>query len=100
MKLSWNNIKISIAGARLSHLVQKNKVWDHGSMVEQVRTVFIYLKKAFLKNDLTVVKKCMTPEGYKQIRKDGKLLLMLNWYRSKLFLLFLQSMTILINSKH
>jgi hypothetical protein len=39
-------------------------------MVEQVRTVFIYLKKAFLKNDPTVVKKCMTPEGYKQIRKD------------------------------
>jgi hypothetical protein len=70
MKISWTNLKISIAGARLSHLVQKDKVWDHGSIVEQVRTVFIYLKKAFIQKDPTIVKKCMTPEIYKKIRKE------------------------------
>jgi hypothetical protein len=43
MKLSWYGLKISIAGAKLSHLVQKDKIWDHGSMTEQVKTTF-YLK--------------------------------------------------------
>lgn len=67
MQLSWTGLKISIAGARLSHLVQKDGIWDHGSMIEQVRTVFIYLKKAFLKADPSIIKKCTSSEGYKTI---------------------------------
>lgn len=70
MKLSWNNLKISIAGARLSHLVQRDKIWDHGSMIEQVRTVFVYLKKAFLKNDLSIAKKCITSKCFERLSKD------------------------------
>jgi hypothetical protein len=71
MKLSWNSLKISIAGARLSHLVTKDKIWDHGSMVEQVRTVFIYFKKALLQNDPSIIKKCTTLNGYKKIERDA-----------------------------
>lgn len=73
MKFSLNSLKISIAGAKLSHLVQKDTAWDHGSMIEQVRTVFIYLKKAFLRSDPSAVKKCMTSNGYNKISKDIEL---------------------------
>jgi hypothetical protein len=73
MKFSLNSLKVSIAGARLSHLVQKDRMWDHGSMIEQVRTAFIYLKKAFLRNDPSAVKKCMTPECYKRISEEIQL---------------------------
>ena len=59
MKISWNSLKISIAGAKLSHLVQKDKAWDHGSMVEQVRTVAVFLKKSFYRNDPDIIKKCL-----------------------------------------
>ena len=68
MNISWNNLKVSIAGAKLSHLVQKDKIWDHGSMVEQVRTVFIHLKKAFQRSDAEIVKKWMTESAFKKIK--------------------------------
>ena len=73
MQLSWTGLKISIAGAKLSHLVQKDSIWDHGSMIEQVRTVFIYLKKAYLRGDPSIVKKCTTSEAYKTISDYIKL---------------------------
>jgi hypothetical protein len=73
MKFGWNSIKTSIAGARLSHLVQENSIWDHGSMIEQVRTVFIYLKKAVLRGDPSIVKKCTTTEGFQKICKNIEL---------------------------
>ena len=40
MKLSWYGLRISIADAKLSHLVQKNKIWDHGIMIEQMKMIF------------------------------------------------------------
>lgn len=46
MKLSWTSIKISIAGAKLSHLVQKDRIWDPGSMTEQARIIFYLVHKA------------------------------------------------------
>ena len=46
MKFSLIGIKISIAGAKLSHLALKDKIWDYGSMVEQVKTVFMQIEKA------------------------------------------------------
>ena len=45
MKLSWTNLKISIAGAKLNHLVQKDKIWDQGSMAEQARIIFYLVHK-------------------------------------------------------
>lgn len=72
MHLSWTGLKISIAGAKLSHLVQKDGIWDHGSMIEQVRTVFSHLKKAFQRQDASIVKKCVTSETYEKISADIK----------------------------
>lgn len=72
MHLSWTGLKISIAGAKLSHLVQKDSIWDHGSMIEQVRMVFTHLKKAFLRQDPSIVKKCLTPDTYEKISADIK----------------------------
>ena len=78
----WENLKISIAGAKLSHLVQKDKIWDHGSMVEQVRTVFLQLQKALLHDTDNILRKYMTVSGYRKLkdkidqdrRKTGRLL--------------------------
>lgn len=69
MQLSWNGIKISIAGARLSHLVQKDGVWDYGSMIEQVKTVFMQMEKAKKKDQFEFLRKYMTIKGYECFRK-------------------------------
>src|SRR5215216_1930462 len=73
MKISWNSLKISIAGAKLSHLVQKDKIWDHGSMVEHVRTVFYQLEKEKDKNDEESLKKYMTINGYENYKMINRL---------------------------
>ena len=70
MKISWNSIRVSIAGARLSHLVQKDNIWDHGSMVEQVRMVAVLLKKTFHRGDAEIIKKCMSERIYEKIKKE------------------------------
>lgn len=64
MRISFTSIKISIAGAKLSHLVKKNRVWDHGSMVEQVKAVFMQLQKFRAKGDEVTIKKYLTAHGY------------------------------------
>lgn len=62
MKISWTSLKISIAGARLSHLVQKDKIWDHGSMAEQARIIFYMVLKAKANGNFdTLRKQCSTP---------------------------------------
>ena len=40
--------EISITGAKLSHLVQKDKIWDHGSMAEQTKIIFYIVQKALI----------------------------------------------------
>ena len=70
MWLSLTGIKISIAGARLTHLVQKDKVWDHGSMVEQVKTIFFQLEKAKHRNDDSLIKKYLTAGGRRMIEQQ------------------------------
>jgi len=57
MKLSWTSLKISIAGAKLSHLVQKDKIWDHGSMAEQARIIFYLVLKAKASGNIESLKK-------------------------------------------
>jgi predicted lipid-binding transport protein (Tim44 family) len=70
MKLSWNSLKISVAGAKLSHLVQKDIIWDHGSMVEQVKMVYYKLKR--IKNNGTAddVKKYLTLTCFEKLKKE------------------------------
>ena len=70
MKLSWNSLKISIAGARLTHLAQQDKIWDHGTMVEQVKNVFYKIERARLKDDLGPLQKNVTDRAFATIVKD------------------------------
>jgi predicted lipid-binding transport protein (Tim44 family) len=70
VKLSWNSLKISIAGAKLTHLVHKDKIWDHGTMVEQVKNIFYKLEKAKNKNDAELVKKYLTAPGFEKFKNE------------------------------
>jgi hypothetical protein len=70
MKLSWTSLKISIAGAKLSHLVQKDKIWDHGSMAEQARIIFYLVQKALINGNIGVVKKYMTSPCFEKLQQD------------------------------
>jgi hypothetical protein len=65
----WTNLKVSIAGARLSHLVQKDRIWDHGSMTEQVKNVFYQVEKATNKREAELVKKYVTSNALDQIHQ-------------------------------
>lgn len=68
MKLSWTSIKISIAGAKLSHLVQKDKIWDHGSMAEQARIIFYLVHKAKASGNIESLKKHCSMSCFKKIK--------------------------------
>jgi hypothetical protein len=67
MKLSWTSFKISVTGARLSHLVQKDKIWDHGTMVEQVKNIFYKMEKAEQRSDAGLVKRNVTEKAYLEL---------------------------------
>ena len=69
MKITWNSLRISIAGARLSHLVQKDKIWDHGSMTEQVKSVFYRVEKAKNKRDAETVRKYASAKAFEQMEQ-------------------------------
>jgi Fe-S cluster assembly scaffold protein SufB len=70
MKLSWNSLRVSIAGAKLSHLAQKDKIWDHGTMVELVKNVFYKMERAKAKGDAELVRKNVTVNVYHQITQE------------------------------
>ena len=69
MKLSWDNLKISIAGARLSHLVQKDKIWDHGSMVELVKNIFYKIERAKKQMNAEGTKRSLTVNANEQLNQ-------------------------------
>jgi predicted lipid-binding transport protein (Tim44 family) len=69
MKLSWTSLKISIAGAKLSHLVQKDRIWDHGSMTEQARIIFYLVQKAKNNGNIESLKKYMTISCFEKLQK-------------------------------
>jgi len=73
MKFSLESIRISIAGAKLSHLVQKDRIWDHGSMTEQVRTVFHLIEKAKKNGYMEPLRKYMTPSCFDKFEKQFRL---------------------------
>jgi hypothetical protein len=70
MKISWTSLKISIAGARLSHLVQKDKIWDHGSMAEQVRIIFTLAQRGLSSGNIEPLKKQSTFTCYQQLKTN------------------------------
>lgn len=70
MKLSWNSLRISITGAKLSHLVQRDKIWDHGSMTEQAKNIFYQVEKARHKKDAETVKKYLTLNGFEKLKAE------------------------------
>jgi predicted lipid-binding transport protein (Tim44 family) len=70
MKLSWTSVKISIAGAKLSHLVQKDKIWDHGSMTEQVKNIFYKLKKVKSNGNIEDLRKYLSTTCYKKFENE------------------------------
>jgi hypothetical protein len=76
MKISWTSLKISIAGAKLSHLVQKDKIWDHGSMAEQVRIIFYLVQKELNNENIESLKKHCTISCFEKLKtaisKEGR----------------------------
>ena len=70
MNFSWTGLKVSIAGARLSHLVQHDSIWDHGSMVEHVKNVYTLLKKALMCRDVSVIRRCVTTKGFPKLKTE------------------------------
>lgn len=68
MKLSWTSLKISIAGAKLSHLVQKDRIWDHGSMAEQARIIFYLVQKAKANGNIESLKKQCTISCFEKLK--------------------------------
>src|SRR5437870_5062573 len=70
MKFSWNSVKISIAGAKLSHLVQKDKIWDPGSMTEQAKNIFYQVEKARHRKDTGIIRKYLTPNGFEKLKLE------------------------------
>ena len=70
MKLSWTSLKISIAGAKLSHLVQKDKIWDHGSMAEQARIIFYLVHKAKATGNIESLKKQCTISCFEKLKSE------------------------------
>lgn len=71
MKLSWTNLKISIAGAKLSHLVQKDRIWDHGSMAEQARIIFYLAHKAKANENFESLRKQCTISCFEKIKNNS-----------------------------
>lgn len=72
MKISWTNFKISIAGAKLSHLVQKDKIWDHGSMAEQARIIFYLVQKAKNCGNIESLKRQCTISCMEKIKNETR----------------------------
>jgi hypothetical protein len=67
MKFFLESIRISIAGARLSHLVQKDRIWDHGSMTEQARIIFCLVHKSKSNGNIESLKKCVTNSYFEKL---------------------------------
>ncbi len=70
MKFSWTNLRISIAGAKLSHLVQKDKIWDHGSMTEQARVIFYLVQKARNSGQIDMLAKYITANCFRKLVEE------------------------------
>ena len=70
MKLLWDSLKISIAGAKLSHLVQKDGIWDYGSMVEQVKAIFFKVKRIKNNGNVEGLEKYLSERCFGKIEEE------------------------------
>ena len=70
MKFSWTSLKISLAGAKLSHLSQKDRIWDHGTMIETVKIVFKHVQKARIDRCMEFAKKYVTIACLEKLQKQ------------------------------
>jgi len=70
MKFSLTSLKISIAGAKLSHLVQKDKIWDPGSMAEQARIIFYLVQKAKANGNTDSLKKQCSVALFEKLQRE------------------------------
>ena len=70
MKFSWTSLKISIAGAKLSHLVQKDRIWDHGSMAEQARIIYYLVLKAGANGNIESLKKQCSASCFERLKNE------------------------------
>jgi hypothetical protein len=70
MKLSWTSLKISIAGAKLSHLVQRDRIWDHGSMAEQARIIFYLVQKAKTNENIESLRKQCSVSCFEKLKTE------------------------------
>ena len=71
MKLSWTSLKISIAGAKLNHLVQKDRIWDHGSMAEQARIIFYLVLRAKTGGNMESLRKQCSLACFEKLTDNG-----------------------------
>jgi hypothetical protein len=71
MRISFTSLKVSIAGAKLSHLVQKDRIWDHGSMVEQARIIFCLAQKARNSKNIDMLKKSCSMICFEQLKIEA-----------------------------
>ena len=67
MKMFWYRLRVSIAGARLSHLAQKDRIWDHGSMTELVRIIFSLVLRTRSGGDMDLLKKQCSVSCFKKL---------------------------------
>lgn len=70
MKLSWTSLKTSIAGAKLSHLVQRDKIWNHGSMAKQTRIIFYLVQKVKTTGNIASLKKYCSISCFEKLDSD------------------------------
>jgi len=70
MKYFWDSLKVSFTGARLSHLVQKDKIWDHGSMTEYTRIIFNMVQKAKSNKNVESLQKQCTVSCFNKLKKE------------------------------
>ena len=70
MKFSWTSLKISIAGAKLSHLALKDKIWDHGSMAEQARIIFYLVHKAKTNGNIESLQKQCSVSCFEKLKNE------------------------------
>lgn len=70
MKFSLTSFQISIAGAKLIHLSQKDRIWDHGTMIETVKIIFKQVQKARIDGSMESAKKYVTINCLEKLQKQ------------------------------
>lgn len=68
MSVLWKRLKVLLAGIRLNHLVQQDRIWDRCNMAEQIEDIFFQMGIARVKNDPESLRKYLSLKGYEKIK--------------------------------